>query len=675
MKRLFKHFTLLGFDRSFSKGLKWQLAWLVGIMCVIIIVLTAISYAGEMYAGNVSDETRLLDILFVLIDPGIGSESMSSALTIICSLLGLIIFSGMLISVISNVLERRVERYTKGETDYKISNHVVILGFNRSIPSLIDHILEKYKEKDPYIIIMCNRNIEETRDWLHANISKEHEDNIILMNGVRNTKDDIDRLRLKFGVKEIFILGEEDEPTHAHDTISMQCVKKIAEKLKDEGLSSKIECHVQLDSQIMFSALQKAEIDKTIKDQLIFAPFNFNEIWAQKALATIPNEYKPLDGTGITKNSDKHVHLIIAGMNPLSWSLAVNAAHILHFPNFKEGVFSTCSTITFIDTEAKTKGKEFRSWYRNLFDLARWREVTEHQCMEKDEYWTDPIADKDSDSPYKHLGPVNFMDIQWEFIEGDIFDKSILNYIESVATQENAITTIALCEEESDKNSSICLSLSEMTRFSANEILVRQEESDIVVNTLRKVHGFENARAFGMMNECYKENLISDKYGKLINACYGDYSSGQRVEIDINDNLAVEKLWANCKSLDRWSSIYCANMLFYKLRSLGLEVSTNPDKRITNEQILDSTANNKSDLTRLEHNRWNTEKLILGFRPLLNAKEEQEWEKDKKSMKEQLKHRDIMPFNMLSKEEQDKDDDVNTRLHLLYEIASKDIGK
>ena len=675
MKQLFKHFTLLGFDRSFSRGLKWQLAWLGGIMCVIFIVLTGISYAGEMYAGNGSDETRLLDILFVLIDPGIGSESMSSALTIICSLLGLIIFSGMLISVISNVLERRVERYTKGETDYKISNHVVILGFNKSIPSLIDHILEKYREEDPYIIIMCNRNIEETRDWLHANISKEQEDNIILMNGVRNTKDDIDRLRLKFGVKEIFILGEEDEPTHAHDTISMQCVKKIAEKLKDDGLSSKIECHVQLDSQIMFSALQKAEIDKTIKDQLIFAPFNFNEIWAQKVLATIPNEYKPLDGTGITKNSNKHVHLIIAGMNPLSWSLAVNAAHILHFPNFKEGVFNTCSTITFIDTDATSKGKEFRSWYRNLFDLARWREVSELQCMEKDEYWTDPIADKDSGSPYKHLGPVNFMDIQWEFIEGDIFDKSILNFIESVATQEKAITTIALCEEESDKNSSICLSLSEITRLSANEILVCQEESNIVVNTLRKVHGFEKARAFGMMNECYKENLISDKYGKLINACYGDYSSGQRVEIDINDNIAVEKLWANCKSLDRWSSIYCANMLFYKLRSLGLEVSTNPDKRITNEQILDSTANNKADLTRLEHNRWNTEKLILGFRPLFNAKEEQEWEKDKKSMKEQLKHRDIMPFNMLSKEEQNKDDDVNTRLHLLYEIASKDIGK
>lgn len=671
-KNLLKHFTLLGFDRSFSKGLISQLAWLAGIMCVVYIVLTGISYVGEMYAGNESGNNRLLDILLVLIDPGSGSEAMSSTLTIVCAILGLIIFSGMLISVISNVLERRVERYTKGETNYKISNHVIILGFNRSIPSLVKQIMKNYKEEDPYILIMCNRNIEETRDWLHANISNEYEDNIILMNGVRNTEDDIERLRLKHEVKEIFILGEEDELDH--DSISMECVKIIANRLN--GVSSKIECHVQFDSQIMFSALQNAEIDKTIKDHLIFIPFNFNEIWAQKAIATIPDkEYISLDGNGITRDCNKHVHLIIVGMNPLSWSLAVNAAHILHFPNFKEGVFNTCSTITFIDTEATLKGKEFRRRYRNLFDLARWREIFDYQCMDTDRYWIDPIADDNSNSPYKEkLGPVNFMDIQWEFIEGNVFDKNIQDYMEHITTKDDTIGTIALCEEESDKNSSICKSLSEATRLGANEILVRQNESDIVVKTLRDAFGYEKIRAFGMMNECYKENLISDKYGKLVNACYGDYSLGKRVEVDINDEIAVERLWANCKSLNRWSSIYSANMLFYKLRSLGLEVSTNPNKRITIEQIVNTITTNKSVLTKLEHNRWNTEKLILGFRPLLNDDEIQEWTKDKESMKKQLKHHDIMPFYLLNKEEQDKDDDVNTHLHLLYEKASKDIN-
>lgn len=671
MKQLFKHFTLLGFDRSFSKGLISQLAWLAGIMCVVYIVLTGISYVGEMYAGNESGNNRLLDILLVLIDPGSGSEAMSSTLTIVCAILGLIIFSGMLISVISNVLERRVERYTKGETNYKISNHVIILGFNRSIPSLVKQIMKNYKEEDPYILIMCNRNIEETRDWLHANISNEYEDNIILMNGVRNTEDDIERLRLKHEVKEIFILGEEDEPDH--DSISMECVKIIANRLN--GVSSKIECHVQFDSQIMFSALQNAEIDKTIKDHLVFIPFNFNEIWAQKAIATIPDkEYISLDGNGITRDCNKHVHLIIVGMNPLSWSLAVNAAHILHFPNFKEGVFNTCSTITFIDTEATLKGKEFRRRYRNLFDLARWREIFDYQCMDTDRYWIDPIADDNSNSPYKEkFGPVNFMDIQWEFIEGNVFDKNIQDYMEHITTKDDTIGTIALCEEESDKNSSICMSLSEATRLGANEILVRQNESDIVVKTLRDAFGFEKIRAFGMMNECYKENLISDKYGKLINASY----SGCTFDGSDEDNKRIESEWDKITSLDKWSSIYCANMLFYKLRSLGLDTS----KEISIQEIENATSEINHDIIQsTEHNRWNTERLLLGMRPLYyeefddwcnnwKDKGKKEMRPEKDNMKSQMKHVDICSNDLLEKIDKPAvsfDTTLNEKLATLY---------
>ena len=650
MKQIFKYFTLLGFDRSFSKGMVNQLIWLISIMCIVYIVLTGISYVGGMYVGYKGENNRFLDILWVLIDPSSGSLAMSSTLTIICAIIGLIIFSGMLISVISNVLERRVESYIKGETNYKINNHVIILGFNKSIPSLIKHILTKYKNENPYVLIMCNRNIEEIRNWLYANISNEYEDNLILMNGVRNTNDDIDRLRLKHGIKEIYILGEENEP--AHDSINMESAKKIADKLKEYMLIPKIECHIQLDSQIMFSTLQKTEIDITITEQLVFIPFNFNEIWAQKVLATIPNkEYKSLDGIGITQNSNKHVHFIIVGMNPLSLSLAVNAAHILHFPNYKEGVFNTCSTITFIDSKATLKGTEFRSRYKNLFDLARWREVYEHQCIETNKYWIDPIADKNSDSPYKHLGPINFMDIQWEFIEGNAFNKNIQDYIEYIVTQNDTIGTIALCNEESDNNSSICMSLSEATRLSANEILVRQDANEIIIEKLREAYSFENIRAFGMMNECYNENLISDKYGKLINAAY----SGCTFDGSKEDNESIESEWSKKSSLDRWSSIYCANMLFYKLRSLGLDTS----KDISLEEIENVTSEiNHKIIQSTEHNRWNTERLLLGMRPLFSeefnfwwnnwkdkTKEEMRQEKDK--MKAQMKHIDICSNDLL----------------------------
>ena len=48
-------------------------------------------------------------------------------------------------------------------------------------------------------------------------------------------------------------------------------------------------------------------------------------------------------------------------------------------------------------------------------------------------------------------------------------EKNILeDYIEYIVTQNDTIGTIALCNEESDNNSSICMSLSEATRLSAN---------------------------------------------------------------------------------------------------------------------------------------------------------------------------------------------------------------
>ena len=366
----------LSFDRSFSKGMGQQIIWLVGIMLVVYLILAGISYLGGMYTTDGEDNKRFLDILFVLIDPGSSSEAMSSPLTIICAILGLVIFSGMLISVISNILERRVEDYLKGEADYNVRNHVVVLGFNKSIPSLLTKIHDDHP--DSMIIVMSNQDSEILRDWIHANVESEIEDLLIVMNGDRLAMDDLGRLKLD-KAKEIYLVGEADE--EAHDTNNMECVKKMATLLPK---GRKVDCHVQIDSHTMFSVLQSVDFCKTeikVGEHLKYIPFNFNEIWSQKVLATIPNEYTPLDGKkGIQSDSHQHVHLIIFGMNEMGIALAVNAAHILHFPNFRDGDFSTCSHITFVDTDANKRGEEFRRLYHHLFALSRWRLSPRRSC-------------------------------------------------------------------------------------------------------------------------------------------------------------------------------------------------------------------------------------------------------------------------------------------------------
>lgn len=572
-----------------------------------------------------------------------------------------------------------------------VSNHVIILGYNSSVPSLLNVVYEKHK--DSYIILMSERDSEEIRGRINAHFRTEIVKNLIIMNGIRTAIDDLARLRLANSPKEIYIIGEEDED--AHDTNSLDCVKKMSQ-LVTKG---KVDCYVQINSYTMYSALQSVDFGDTllengdtVKKHLNIHPFNFNEIWAQKALATIPKkisidsemvyQYFPLDGNGIGAASQRHVHLILLGMNDMSTSLAVNAAHVLHFPNYKDGDFSTCSTITFIDSNSDAHGRLMRNQYRDLFSLSRWRDIIASNANQLEAGWIDPVGDDGSE--YRHLGAQNFMDIQWEFIKGDVEDQAIQDYLVTCSQNPSGITTIAICFEDSEQNAALCRALPDIILKNANTVLVRQKESAVTVDLIRKISPeHKRIRAFGMMGECYGENLASDKFGKLVNACYHN--------VDINALLThdgqqtrnvIDKEWERCSVLDRWSSNYSANMLFTKLRSWGFS-----DEEQITAQRLEEVLNDESvqeAIQRTEHHRWNTEKLLLGFAPLtkeeqdlflpfkdqedaLNAMKDEWQEKEKK-------HLDICSNEVLKivdKWSVGFDNHVNSKLWMLYQMTKE----
>ncbi|MDE7346392.1 MAG: hypothetical protein K2N48_06600 [Muribaculaceae bacterium] len=618
---------LLFFDRSFSKGFGLQIMWLFLIMLAVYLVLIVLSYSGDFYDSNGAESNgRWYDVLFFLMDPGKPPEYLFAPFALIIALVGLVIFSGMLISVISNILSLRVENYQHGETTYKVSHHVIILGFNRSVPSLFDKIQKKYPKS--HILLMCERDSTEIRDWLHANIDDSIERNLIIMSGAINANDDLERLSLGCNPKEIYIVGEEGREDH--DDVCLECVKKISAIILKEtachstvgrSLSAsatteaheKVPCYVQINSDTMFSLLQQVDFCGKPKeraiDNLDFHPFNFNEIWGQKVLSLTSfdgNGYLPLDGSGIGKESDRSVHLILIGMTGLAKALATNAAQVLHFPNFKEGNYQTYSRISFIDPDAGKLGERFRNRHSVLFDLARWK---------ADGEWQDPLADADSTSPYRYLGPKNFMDIEWEFIKGDVAEPEIRKYLKESCSESNRIVTIALCGEDSERNLAISMGLpSEVIDGpSLNMVLVRQKESDIAVQLMRELPGRGNRfRAFGMLNECYSENLLNDTYGTIIDYLY-------------NTSNGWIPHWDNNDILNKWSSNYSANMLFVKLRSLGFkesEFSKDPETSF-NKKFEDGETRNQ--LQMVEHNRWNTERILLGFRPL-NEDEQKEFD-------------------------------------------------
>ena len=110
----------------------------------------------------------------------------------------------------------------------------------------------------------------------------------------------------------------------------------------------------------------------------------------------------------------------------------------------------------------------------------------------------------------------------------------------------------------------------------------------------------------------------------------------------------LKKSWNELSVAKRWSNLYSACSIDYKLRSIGWDGKS--DISLTSEQI--------ELLARVEHNRWNVEKLLLGFRK--PTADEMEIIASSKAKKDEFKnerfvHPDICSYEELPKSSKDYD--------------------
>ena len=620
---IFKKNYKLIFDRSFSSGLGKQIIWLLGIMLAVYMLLIVLSHIKTLYSPGEGDSLgRWYDIIFLLMDPGSSSGPMSSPFVIICALLGLVVFSGMLISVISNVLDRRVESYKNGETAYKLSDHIVIIGYNDSVPSLVRTLRTKgnHRDEDLFIEIMTGQETDVVRNRLHLSSDEWMEKNTLLVHGQGNSTEDLEKLCVKRS-KEVWIIG--DETLEAHDSINMECLSLVSELCK--GRNNKLDCHVLFEHQTVYSVFQFSELQKSIKDYIHFHPFNLHENWAKKVLVegkagegADEIKYKPLEGDkGLQKDSKKHVHMIIIGMSRMGTAMAVETAQTAHYFNFKEDDDTTRTHITFIDSNAKEEMEMFMSRFPNVFDMMRWRYINTREennnlYLLTGNTWNNPI--EQGDSAYKHLGP-NFTDLQWEFIDGRVESSAVRCYLTEAVNDDTAITTIAVCLPDTQQATQAALYLPDTVLRKTHQVLVYQEESNAIIRSVNNPNDpctkYDNILPFGILNGSFSNNQIGDFEGKWINAYYTkEYGSEtDKQSWKEKDERWVQDIWNKAKVSDKWSSIHSANMIHTKLRAVGCNIDSNI------EDIRTAFDANIQMLVLTEHNRWVVEQLLGGFRP------------------------------------------------------------
>ncbi|MDR2425516.1 MAG: hypothetical protein LBD59_12510 [Prevotellaceae bacterium] len=612
------------------KSIPKQAKWLSLICLTIIFILAVIGLITDCGQGAAN-------WILSFINPGstYSGDTLVRYFALLVGLLGMVL-GGALISVITNIIQLRQKDIEDGKISYLFSNHVIIIGYNKMCISLIKQIAEKYPNCE--IVLQTVQKVPDIRYELCANLSPEIERRVAFVAGNRTSKEDLEKLHLP-KCKEIFLLGETEE--YDHDSQSIKCLEEMSDILKNNQAGNDISlkpCRVLFEYQSTYAVFQQQDIPN-IKEYLDFLPFNFHECWAQKVLVDSDGEKYPfLDREPITADSDKHVHLVVVGMSQMGVAMGIQAAHICHFPNFVTKGIKT--KITFIDENAEREMHFLQGRYRHLFNETDWS------------FWDINTNEQKNNFNSKE----KFTDLEFEFIQGRIENPKVRKHLSDLTKDNDKLLTIAVCFSSSPSAIAAGLYLPDEIYDSNIPVFVRQETSDCTLSLLSGGK-YKNVKPFGMLDHAYDLKKAESLLPMMVKYAYDNTNQGKTLE-EIEKEEILVKNWKNnwvdantgkdYKNIIalKFSNIHNANMIGVKSRSLKIEAG----QELSYEQI--------NLLARIEHNRWNIEKLLMGYRACtLEEKDkiaegkEIEGVKPKQYYRDKFVHNDIRPYEKLKKDD------------------------
>lgn len=656
MKKLssFKLFAI----RSFSKGGSSQI-WVLLLVDVFILFLFLIL---ALLLGDSSDEClietlqqNVYYLLNLLIDPGNITEISDKASgtnplfsrpgAMIVTVVGMVLFGGLLISVICNFVERQVERYRNGYNTFKLSNHIVIIGYSEVTISLIKTLFNDSKKQFSYILLQTMCPAEEVRRVIYANFDREVEKKIIVKHGQLDIVEDVDSLYIQ-NAESVYIVGDDNEENH--DSANIACVGIVSNIIKNKNCIAKpLPCTVLFENLSTFTPFQVMDVTKEWRESIDFRPMNLCDEWAKRVVVdsfyygsggnkvNLPK----LDREPITYESEKFVHLVIVGMNKMGIALAVQAAHTLHFPNFVRDK-SKKTRITVIDVNVEEEIDFFTGRYSGIFDISTYFADLEERG---EAAFTTGKLDN-----YEYS---DFLDIEFHFVKGRIESQYIRGLLDEWATDNNQILSVAVCFGNQSKSLASALYLPDSIYINEIPVFVRQNTSDELLSVLNRKQcdeyvKYSNIYPFGMLSNCYRLNVENFEIAKVVNYAYDCYMKGIDVDrIELNKDI-INDSWQNLSQAHKWSNLYHALSWNVKLRSFNIDFRNNIEDK-------DAVV-----LSKVEHNRWNMEKLLLGYRT--PNKEELEMFAHDESRIAYYKriyyvHNCIMPYEALANNDKEKD--------------------
>lgn len=584
----------------------------------------------------------------------------------IIGFLGTIFFSGALVAILTNGIKNYREKIQAGEVEYKLKNHIVIIGFDEVVPGLVRQLICSPKYKDSLILIHSSNPLAHVKDQIHSKLLDKEEKRVVYMHSLSPYREELEKLHTS-DAREIFVVG--DRTQNEHDSANMHIIRMLSEIHEN----AKAECKpmiVWFEQETSYAALQLNDVKQAWNNQFEFTPFNFYKDWANRLLASSHYHrgkdvirYPEMDHKGITVNSDKHVHLVVIGMNRMGVAVAKEAAHLLHFPNFDEQSLDNQTVITFIDDHADKEMLFLQGRHPGYFEIAP-------------SYYCDATNPKTHEVEFKTDNSLikikpNFLDVKLEFIKGRVESPNVRNWLVAQAEDPKQYLSVVVCLHNPSKSLGSGLYLPEELYKECGDdhytnIFIRQEVSSSMVESLRKAaeegknKRYAHIYPFGMLKNSLDLDCMDTTMAQAFNYIYDYYfAHSELLPLSLPSREELGEKWKTVSISNQWSNLYLSDSFEFKLRSIGYDINSGKPLIISDKD--------QDSLARVEHNRWNMEKLLIGYRALHKDERtkanEYKQESERKDYlnnlkKKQFVHHDIVSYDALADDVQVLDKNI-----------------
>ena len=541
------------FDKMLTHGTGSQLLLLLFAVVVFFVFFMLISLVlGWNYGWQ--------DILALFLDPGgFGGAGEHDGFRLIVTVVGILLFSTLLISVVNNIFDNISNSAKTGIMRYRVKGHVLILGSDRHLTHMLEALCEE-KTRQP-IVIMTENDVEQLSAEIDAHFTDDRFMNRILFyRGNWDTEEDLATAYPQFA-ERIYVIGEPNDANH--DSKNMRCCSQL--KKLCVGAKNKINCFVMMENGSTLDVYMK-ETKSLSTDTLKIDIVNTREYAAEQVLAW--TNFLPV----ITANDPHFSHFVILGTGSMAKAVAFTVAQNSHYPHLNGAIRRTRISVI---------ADGMRDWMDNLI-------ASRPQLFELSHYsYTNPQGHVEEHHPQE-----DFLDVEWEFIDMRDASPTVRKTLEQWALdREKQHLRIAICHEEQTERIASMLHLPKAIydKEHPTPICVYLEEGGEIALRAMETGEYGIIKPFGPAMGSISDPLFKNrsKRGIRVNAIYLVGKDGLGNYDDYN-------AWYDAKESDKFASIYCTNALNFRW------VNFNPK-------------GDRELLYEAEHRRWMMTKLLMGL--------------------------------------------------------------